>query len=158
MRKQINNSAQPWISTAEPNWLDLEQLIQLELTSEKDTHPIEAAYTTNESEGWRAGKPGKQTIRLIFKEPHPIKRIRLVFQETEQARIQEYLLSWLSADGLSYQEIVRQQYNFNPSTTVQQVEDYTVDLNAVKVLDLTINPDISNPGAYASLAHLQLGE
>ncbi|RDC64403.1 carbohydrate-binding protein [Adhaeribacter pallidiroseus] len=157
MRKQIIEPAQPRIALVEPNWLDLEQLVQLELTSEAETHLIEAAFTPNENEGWRAGQPGKQTIRLIFEEPHHIKQIRVVFQELAQARTQEFLLSWLSADGLSYQEIVRQQYNFNPPATCQQVEEYTVDLKAVKALELTINPDISNPGAYASLAHLQLG-
>ena len=158
MRKQISNLVQPLVALAEPNWLDLEQLVRLELTSEAETHSIEAAFTLNKNEGWRAGQPGKQTIRLIFAEPHAIKQIRLVFQESQQERTQEFLLSWLPANGLFYQEIVRQQYNFNPSTTVQQVEEYTVNLHAVKALELTIIPDINNPGAYASLAQLQLGE
>lgn len=157
MRKQIIDPTPQEITLEKQDWLNLEQLVQIELTSEMEAHPIEAAFTPDASQGWRAEQGGIQTIRLVFDEPQDIKRIKLIFQEEQQARTQEFLLSWLSPTGLSYQEIVRQQYNFNPPATVQQIENYTVDLNAVKALDLTINPDISNPGAYASLAQLQLG-
>ena len=143
-------------SPANQNWLDLVQLSQIELTSEAEAHLIEAAFTTDENEYWRAAQPGKQTIRLIFDEPQNIRRIKLIFRENEQQRTQEFLLRWLSADGRSYQEIVRQQYTFSPPHTNRELEDYTVNLDGIKALELIINPDISSRGAHASLALLQL--
>jgi hypothetical protein len=157
MRKQIIEPARQLVSPAKQNWLDLEQLVQIELTSEEEGHPIESAFTMNESEGWRAAQSAKQTIRLVFVEPQNIKQIKLLFREKEQERTQEFLLRWLSADDLSYQEIVRQQYSFSPPHTIQQLENYTVNLFGMKALELTINPDISRSGACASLAQLRLG-
>ena len=158
MRKQIINSVrQPVVSPAEQDWLDLEQLVQIELTSEEEAHPIESIFTSKEKEGWRAAQSGKQTIRLIFNEPQNIQQIKLLFQENEQARTQEFLLRWLSVQDSSYQEIVRQQYSFSPPHTVQELEEYSVNLVGLRALELIIDPDISSNGAYASLALLQLG-
>jgi hypothetical protein len=157
MRKQIIESAGQLVSPVEQNWLDLEQLVQIELTSEEEGHPIESAFTMNENEGWRAAQSGKQTIRLVFAEPQNIKQIKLLFREKEQEQTQEFLLCWLSTDDLSYQEIVRQQYSFSPPHTIQQLENYTVNLVGMKAIELTINPDISRNGACASLAQIRLG-
>jgi len=158
MRKQIINSVrQQVVSPAEQDWLDLEQLVQIELTSEEEAHPIESIFTMNEREGWRAAQSGKQTIRLVFDEPQNIKQIKLLFHENEQERTQEFGLRWLSVNDVSYQEIVRQQYSFSPPHTIQELENYTVNLDGLKALELTINPDISNSKAYASLALLQIG-
>ena len=49
-----------------------------------------------------------------------------------------------------------QQYNFSPSTTNQEIEDYRVNLNGVSAVELEIVPDISGGGAYASLAQMRL--
>lgn len=157
MRKQIIVPTRQIVSPEKQNWLNLEQLAQIELTSEAGIHPIESAFTTNESQGWQAAQSGKQTIRLVFDEPQNIRRIKLMFREKEQERTQEFLVRWLSADSLSYQEVVRQQYNFSPPDTIQEVEDYAVNLHGMIALELSINPDINNPGAFASLAQLQLG-
>jgi len=138
------------------NWLDLENLAQIELTSEEQAHPIECAFTSNENEAWRAAQPGKQKIRILFDEPQQIKQVQLKFREMEQERTQEFLLCWLPAGKEAYQEIVRQQYNFNPPHTIQELEEYTVNLEAVRALEITINPDITSKGAYASLAQLQI--
>jgi hypothetical protein len=53
-----------------------------------------------------------------------------------------------------FHDIVRQQYNFNPSTT--EVEEYDVNLDGVTALQLKIIPDISGGSANASLAELRL--
>ena len=157
MRKHIIEPTQQLVSPAGQNWLDLEQLIQIELSSEEEAHPIESAFTLNESTGWRAAQGGKQTIRLVFDEPQNIRHIKLLFREEEQARTQEFQLRWLAANDWSYQEVVRQQYSFSPPHTSQEVEDYAVNLDGLQALELTINPDISNSNAYASLVQLLLG-
>lgn len=95
-------------------------------------------------------------IRLFFDEPLHIRRIHLVFHEDEQQRTQEFVLRWSPDVGQSYKEIVRQQYNFTPPDTSQEIEDYTVYLAGVPVLELVIVPDINGGSAYASLARLRL--
>lgn len=156
MRKKIIDQAQPKPTAANHGFLDLEQLAQVEITSEDETHPVEAAFTSDRGEGWLAAQPGEQTIRLMFDAPQDIKRIQLLFREQEQERTQEFLLRWLPAGGQSYQEIVRQPYNFSPPHTTQEVEEYTVNLSAVSALELIIIPDINNGSTRASLAQFLL--
>ena len=43
----------------------------------------------------------------------------------------------------SSREIVRQQWNFSPSDSVRETEDYVLELSGVKVLELMIVPNKS---------------
>ncbi len=156
MRKRIIGPGPEEVATAEPGWLDLDLLAQVEITSEDVGHPVESALIPVMDSGWRAAQPGEQTIRLRFDEPLRIKRIRLNFHEDEQERTQEFVLRWSPDGGQSYREIVRQQYNFSPPGAAREFEDYDVDLDGVTALELTIIPDISGGGARASLAQLRL--
>jgi len=97
-----------------------------------------------------------QTIRLIFDEPQKLRRIWLDFKDSENARTQEFILRWSSDGGDSFREIVRQQWNFSPPESVQEIEDYAVELSAVTTLELVIVPDKSAGAARASLAGLRL--
>ena len=125
-----------------------------EITSENSSYPIEGALLPNSSKGWKAGKPGKQTIRLLFNQPQIISRIQLGFVETEVERTQEYVLRCSYDKGLSYREIVRQQWNFSPEGSVAEQEDHMVALEGVTVLELIITPDINNQAALATLEKL----
>jgi hypothetical protein len=156
MRKRIIAPGPREVAAAEPGWMDLEHLAQVEITSEDVDHPIESALIPGMGSGWRAAQPGEQTIRLLFAEPLRLKRIHLAFHEGEQERTQEFVLRWSSDGGQSYREIVRQQYNFSPPEAVREVEDYDVDLDGVTALELRIVPNISGGGARASLAQLRL--
>ena len=156
MRKQPINSGSESVSRSVDEWLDLERLAQVEITSESAEHPIESALIPDRGPGWRAAQPGKQTIRLIFDQPVNLGRILLRFDEKEQARTHEFVLRWLPEGQQSRQEIVRQQYTFSPPATNQEIEDYSVKLNGVTALELEIVPDISGGGAYASLAEMRL--
>ena len=49
-------------------------------------------------------------------------------------------------------EIVRQQWNFSPAGSTTEIEQYAVDLDAVSVLELSIQPDLSRREAVATLA------
>jgi hypothetical protein len=155
MRKRIIGHGPREVAAAEPRWLDLERLAQVEITSEDVDHPIESALVPGTDTGWQAAKPGEQTIRLLFNEPLRLKRIHLLFTEGEVERTQEFVLRW-SSDGQSYREIVRQQYNFSPPEGAREVEDYNIDLDGVTALELKIVPDISGGRARASLAQLRL--
>jgi hypothetical protein len=53
--------------TAAADWLKLDELAEVEISSEDARHPIESALLAGAGSGWRAAVPGKQTIRLLFK-------------------------------------------------------------------------------------------
>ena len=156
MRKRIIHQDTQADTPAQPPWLDLEQLAQVEISSEDPAYPIEAALLPNSGTGWRAAGPGEQTIRLRFDQPLNIRVIQLSFEEAAQARTQEFVLRWSADGGESYREIVRQQYSFSPPGTTREVEMYRVDLGGVMVLELHLIPDISGGAAWASLAALRL--
>ena len=156
MRKRIIGSIPRDISAAEPGWLDLEHLAQVEITSEDVDYPIESALIPPAGPGWRAAQPGEQTIRLMFDAPLRVRRIHLVFSAGELERTQEFVLRWSPDGGQSYREILRQQYNFSSPDAASEVEDYDLDLDGVTALELKIVPDISGGGARASLAQLRL--
>jgi len=156
MRKRIIGHGPRDVKAEDYEWLDLERLAQVEITSEDVDHPIESALIPGAGPGWRAVQPREQTIRLLFDEPLRLKRVHLVFCEDEQERTQEFVLRWSPDNGQSYREILRQQYNFSPPEAVREVEDYDVDLDGVTVLELRIVPDISGGSARASLAHLRV--
>jgi hypothetical protein len=156
MRKRIIASREQATDFAEDDWLDLERIAEVEVTSEDTAHPIEAALLPGHGSSWRASAPGKQTIRLLFANPQPLRRIRLSYTESAIPRTQEYVLRWSADGGRSYREIVRQQWNFNPEGATSETEDHRVNLSAVTALELSIIPDIGGGDAFASLAQLRL--
>ena len=156
MRKRIIGHGPREVTAAEPGWMDLERLAQVEITSEEIDYPIESALIPGTGSGWRAAQPGEQTIRLLFNEPLRLRRIHLMFHEGEQERTQEFVLRWSPDGGQSYREILRQQYNFSPPEAAREVEDYDVDLDGVTALELKIVPDISGGSPRASLEQLRV--
>jgi hypothetical protein len=90
-------------------WLDVNRKAFVEITSEENGYPIESAVLGVEDGGWRAANSGTQTIRLIFDEPQKFRRIRLVFEESENMRTQESVLRCSPDTGHSFREIVCQQ-------------------------------------------------
>jgi len=155
MRKKIISSVSQEEIYPDQDWLNMEEIASVEITSEDSSHPIESALLSGCTSGWLAASPGEQTIRLIFDQPQRLQRIWLNFIETQQVRTHEYVLRW-SADGQTFQEIVRQQWNFSPAGDTNEVGDYHVELQEVTVLELNINPDISGGNGLASLAKLKL--
>jgi hypothetical protein len=152
MRKQI--IARPPLQERE--WLNLQTLASVEVTSEDEAFPIESALLPQEKRGWLAAEPGAQTVRLVFDQPQKVRHIALEFEETETQRTQEFTLRWSPDYGNSYQEIVRQQWNFSPPGATRETEDYMVELSGVTVIDLTIEPDKDSRKARASLSRLRL--
>ena len=138
-------------------WLDLEQIATVEVTSEDPGFPIEDAFGSGDRPGWRASQGGEQEIRIIFDKPVSVHRIELRFHEADCERTQEFILRWSSESGGSATEIVRQQWNFNPTGSTTEIEHYVVDLHAVSVLELAIRPDLRRADAVASLASWRLG-
>ena len=137
-------------------WMDVDRLASVEVTSEETDYPIESALLPEGKGGWRAASPGMQTIRLIFDKPQKLRRILLVFEDTENNRTQEFVLRWSPDIQDSSREIVRQQWNFSPPDSMRETEDFAVELSEVKVLELMIVPDKSGGDVHASLVSLRL--
>ena len=156
MRKRIITSVPQETASPDLEWLNMEGLAEVEITSEDAAHPIESALLPGRASGWRAADPGKQTIRLLFVYPQRLQRILLNFVEPRTERTQEYVLRWSPDGGQSFREIVRQQWNFSPQGATNETEDLHVELPAVTVLELSIIPDTSGGNAFASLAQLRL--
>jgi hypothetical protein len=156
MRKRVVSERTNVTPTEDQEWMDLEDLAEVEVTSEDPAHPVETALIPGGA-GWRAAEPGRQTVRVLFDQPQKISRVRLSFQEPEQSRTQEFVLRWSPDGGRSYREIVRQQYNFSPPDSARELEDYTVRLDGATVLELIVIPDISGGPARATLTELRLG-
>ncbi len=131
-------------------WLDLDRVASVEVTSEQPGYPIDSALM-GDSPGWRAAHPGTQIIRMIFDRSQTLRRIWLVFEDSENARTQEFVLRWSGSQEPSFHEIVRQQWNFSPGGSVRETEDYAVHLSEVKTLELMIVPDKRGGDARASL-------
>ena len=156
MRKRIVGSPVHETASSEDDWLDLETLAEVEVTSEDAAQPIEAALLPGRGSGWSAAAPGRQTIRLLFSRPQRLKRICLAYEEPGTQRTQEYVLRWSADGGRSYRDIARQQWNFSPQGAISETEDHRVDLTGVTALELSIIPDISGGDAVASLARLRV--
>ena len=138
------------------DWLDLEGIGAVEVTSEDPAFPIVSALRAKAAPGWRAAEPGKQRIRIVFDEPRSLERIHLRFDETEFERTQEFVLRWWPAGGGPSREIVRQQYNFSPAGATTEIEEYAVALEAVSAVELAIQPAIGRRDAIASLTAMRL--
>ena len=156
MRKRL--ISQTWQSPAFPaqDWLSLDHLASVEVTSEATGYPVESALLRGATRGWRAGSGGTQIIRIIFDEPQKLKRIQLAFEDAESTRTQEFVLRWSSNTEHSFREIVRQQWNFSQPNAVRETEDYAVEIPGVRTLELVIVPDINGGTARASLTNLRL--
>jgi hypothetical protein len=156
MRKRLITPIPQNVPLPDEGWINLDGAAVVEVTSEEKDYPVESALVSGKILGWRAADSGAQTIRLVFDESQVLKRIALIFEETEIERTQEFLLRWSGDYGGSFQEIVRQQWNFSPPNSTRDVEDYRVELSGVNVLELVIVPDIGGGVARASLKSLRV--
>jgi hypothetical protein len=155
MRKIIKNT-EAELAPERASWLDVSAIAQVEVTSEDPLYPIESAFTEGDKRGWRASGPGKQTIRLFFDEPQRIRRICLRFVESHLERTQQFTLQWSAEKADALRPLFQQQWNFSPSGSTSQVEDYEVQLDGVEMLQLLIDPDISRGPAVATLESWRL--
>ncbi len=159
MQKEIvGHSVAAAKSHGDVRWLDLESVARVELTSEDPAFPIENALSTNPERnelGWRAAAPGPQTMALIFTVPTHLRRIFAHFIEHEAEREQEFVLRYSTATETG-REIVRQQWNFSPTGSAQEIEDYTVELEGVTKLEIVIDPDRGRGQRRATLNALRL--
>ena len=159
MRKEIiEHRTSGGRSLRDAEWLDLDSIAHVQLTSEDPALPIENALGTSpdgNERGWRATSPGPKTITLGFDGPQHIRRIFLHFIERETENAQEFALRYSSAKETD-REIVRQQWTFSPTGSAQEIEDYAVQLESVTKLELVSDPDRGRGHCLATLDALRL--
>jgi hypothetical protein len=156
MRKRLITPPAESIRTRGEGWLDVERAAVVEVTSEDKDFPVESAFVSGDTPGWRTAAPGTQTIRLIFDQPQRLRCISLLFEENETPRTQEFVLRWSPESGGSLKEVVRQQWNFSPPESIRESEEYRVELSNVTLLELVIKPNIGGGLSRASLKNLRL--
>jgi hypothetical protein len=158
MRKSIVSPTPTAATPIRDLWRDLERIARVEITSEDGAFPIEHALGKIETTGWRAAGTGPQIIRLHFDEPLTIHRIHLHFIEKAAERSQEFAI--FAGSGSELREVLRQQFTFSPGGSTEEIEDFTVSLDGVTVMELKIDPDRSHDPSqsqsYASLQSLRL--
>ena len=143
----------------EAHWLDVLSLADIQVSSQDDLFPIEHAFQSAATLGWRAGAPGTQVIQVLFHKAQSLRMIQIHFIERASERTQEFVLRYAQADRIMH-EVRRQQFNFSPAGSTEDREKIAVHLDAVVVLELEINPDRVNPAlhsaSYATLAGIWL--
>ena len=155
---EMNRSAPH--ETDDVAWLDVVSAAHIEVSSEDELFPIEQALGPDASLGWRAARPGPQTLRLNFHRPLQLRLIYLHFIERASERTQEFTLRYTMAGGDDPRELCRRQFHFSPGATTEEIEELAVDLQDVVGLELEINPDVAHSrvseDVYATLVALRL--
>ena len=158
MRKQIIKSAST-SSHSPAGALDLGAIATVQVTSELAGHPVENAFDGQRGPGssrWVSETGGEQTLKLAFDAPQTIRAVSLEIEETTENRTQELQLA-VSRDGeKSWRELVRQEFNFSPSGSTLEREEWTINAEGVTHLRLQIKPDKGGRPCRASVTSLVL--
>lgn len=157
LRKRIVNT----VPTAQHNnaALDIAAVATVIVTSEDPAHPIDNVFDNHDEPGahrWVAADTGEQYLILDFDKRQTIRQITLVIDETAVQRSQELTISISSDGGRTYQELIRQEYNFSPPGTTRERETWSVSAESISHLCLQIKPDKGGKPSHATLTSLTL--
>jgi hypothetical protein len=158
LRKQIIKGL-PAAPVTMPGEIAVAAVATVLVTSEDPEHPIDHAFDGYRGPGatrWVAGEPGEQVVILDFDAPQAIRRVVLEIEEPEVARTQELQLAVSCDGGLTYRELVRQEFNFSPPGTTFEREDWAVVAEGVTHLRLVIKPDKGGKPSRATITSLTL--
>jgi hypothetical protein len=139
---------------AEAHKLPLVSLAEVQATSEEAGHPIIFAFDDSDGSGatsWKAGTPGEQTITVSFRQPCRLAKVTMQVEEREVARTQEVQLAVSTDAGMTYRELLRQEFTFSPDGATREDETWTVQQDPVTHVRLVIKPDKGRSDVYATL-------
>jgi hypothetical protein len=158
LRKHILTE-RPTVPVTRPGEKDIAALATVLVTSEAAEHPIDHAFDSRRGPGgsrWVAGEPGEQTLMLVFDTPQTIRTISLEVEELDVSRTQDLQVAMSRDGGQTYQELLRQEYNFSPPGTTFEREEWSVTAEGVTHLRLVIKPDKGGKPCQATLTALAL--
>ena len=158
MRKQIIKSSST-AAASTSGGLDVAAIATVFVSSELAGHPVENAFDGQRGPGgsrWISETGGEQTLKLAFDAPQAIRSVSLEIEETAESRTQELQLA-VSADGeKTWRELVRQEFNFSPTGSTFEREEWTLNAEGVTHLRLQIKPDKGGRPCRASVTSLVL--
>lgn len=93
---------------------------------------------------------------VTFREPCRLAQVTMEVEEREVARTQEVQLAVSTDGGLTYRELVRQEFNFSPDGVTWEKETWNVPEDHVTHVKLVIKPDKGRTDCYATLSSLGL--
>ncbi|MGE3312183.1 MAG: discoidin domain-containing protein [Limisphaerales bacterium] len=165
MRKQILKTTPTTdaIGSATPgaprDTLDIAAIATVLVTSESTGNPIENAFDGRGGPSgtrWIADAPGEQTLILAFDRPQTIRSVGIEVEEPSEVRTQELHLSVSRDGGISYRDVLRQEFNFAPPGTSFEREEWTLGEREVTHFRLRIKPDKGDRVCRACLTTLFL--
>jgi hypothetical protein len=159
LRKRIINTGGASVSGADSGSIDIPAVATVIVTSEDPAHPIDHIFNNHDHIGarrWVAANTGEQCVIFDFDTPQPIHQIAVAIEEREVQRSQELTISISSDGGQSYQELIRQEYNFSPPGTTWERETWSLPATRVSHLRLQIKPDKGGKLCHATLTSLIL--
>jgi hypothetical protein len=159
LHKRIINLADAPEVESDVGAIDITAVTTVIVTSEDPAHPIDHIFNYEDhtnSGRWVAATPGEQCLILDFDTPQTIRQIVLAIEEREVQRTQELTIAISLDGGRSYQELIRQEYNFSPPGTTWERETWTVLAERVTHLRLKITPDKGGKPCHATVTSLLL--
>ena len=139
--------------------LDLAAIAAIAFSSEDPQHPVEHMLDGTTGPGakaWRGAHPDSvEQIIIDFDAPQTISRLVYEVEEAAQHRTQEIRIAVSTDGGVSYRDILVQEYVFSPQGATFQREDLRFALEGVTALRLTVMPHKSGSGV-ATLTSLHL--
>jgi F5/8 type C domain len=138
---------------------DIAAVATVLVSSEDPRHPIDYAFDGQRGPGasrWIAAQSGEQTLILAFDTPQTIRKILIEVEEPEISRTQEMAVSISQDGGQTYRELMRQEYNFSPPGTTLEHEEWSIKVDTISHLQLTIKPDKGGKAGHATLTTLAL--
>ncbi len=142
-----------------PRKIPVLSLATVQASSEAVGHPISLVFGEAYGPGafhWRAAERGDQTVTVAFYQPAMIDRVIMDIEECDETRTQEVQLASSKDGGVTYRELVRQEFNFSPDGTTWEHEDWAVRQDQVTHLRLVIKPDKRRTDVFATLTSLVL--
>lgn len=140
--------------------LDIPSLATVLVTSESSEHPVDHLFDGRNGPGgtrWVASTEGEQTLVLVFDVPQTIREVTLEAEEPVASRTQVTTLAVSKDGGQSYQEVVRQEFNFSAPGTTFEREVWNVPAPGLTNLRVTVQPDKGGrSSSRASLTSLAL--
>lgn len=158
IRKRLLGAREPASGVA-PGSINLAEVAFVFYSSEDPAHPIEYALDSSGGRGgtwWQAAEADREeTIELDFDQPQSISRIVYEVEEEEAERTQEVTVEASTDEGETYQQVLRQEYNFSPRGGTYEYEEWRVDLHEVSNLRFSVVPNKRGSGR-AKITSLRL--
>ena len=135
---------------------DIPALATVLVTSEAPEHPVDHLFDASGGPGgtrWIAGADGEQTLALAFDAPQSIRAIGIEAEEPSATRTNVLVISLSEDGGRTYQERIRQEFNFSPGTTFER-EEWSVPAERITHVRVVIQPDKGHAPHRATLTSL----